>query len=147
MADHFRLCNCIVPLPTEEAVQYALHLDEQACNITDESEIPAGFPESLKDVWGTWSFNMERMDRPEGPARRFQSVEGVEAACAFIQHLLQRFNPKGHVALAWSAMCTNPWREGAFGGGAAVITAEKVEEIWTDDWLVERVAKLETTEE
>jgi hypothetical protein len=69
---------------------------------------------------------------------------GIDAVCAFIQHLLQEFDPAGHATLEWSNDCSKP-RVDAFGGGAALITAHKVKTINTGAWLHRQVARLDTS--
>ena len=59
---------------------------------------------------------------------------GIDAVIALIQHLLQKFDPEGCVRFEWSNDCSKP-RPDAYGGGAAVVTAKKVETISTGQWL------------
>jgi len=64
---------------------------------------------------------------------------GVDAVCAFIQHLLQKFDPKSHVTFEWSHDCSKP-RVDAYGGGAAFITAKEIKTMSTSAWLNEQIA-------
>jgi hypothetical protein len=66
---------------------------------------------------------------------------GIDAVCAFIQHLLQKFTPEAHVSFEWSHDCSKP-RVDAYGGGAAFITAEETETMNTSAWLNEQRARL-----
>ena len=59
---------------------------------------------------------------------------GIDAACVFIQHLLQKYNPQGRVEFEWSNDCSKP-RLDAFGGGAAIVTASEIKSISTSEWL------------
>jgi len=61
---------------------------------------------------------------------------GVDAACAFIQHLLEKFNPTGRVTFEWSFDCSKP-RTDAYGGGAAIITVQNIRSMSTGQWLTE----------
>jgi hypothetical protein len=64
---------------------------------------------------------------------------GVDAVCAFIQHLLQEFDQKGYVTFEWSHDCSKP-RVDAYGGGAAFITAKEIKSVSTAAWLNEQIA-------
>ena len=56
--------------------------------------------------------------------------------CAFLQHLLQKFDPQGCVTFEWSHDCSRP-RLDAYGGGAAIVTARKIKTLSTGQWLAE----------
>jgi len=144
MADYFTNFSLIVPLPSEAAQEYALNLAEQAKQGYNGEEIPADFPPSLREVTEDWHFDAQASGEPECWGVWLHSTYGgVDAASAFIQHLLQQFNPDGHVALEWSNDYSKP-RTDAFGGGAAIITAKKIRSITTGEWLQRMTAKLET---
>ena len=64
---------------------------------------------------------------------------GVDAVCVFIQHLLRKFDQKGYVTFEWSHDCSKP-RVDAYGGGAAVITAQEIKSMSTAAWLNEQIA-------
>ena len=65
----------------------------------------------------------------------------IDAVCAFIQYLLERFNPDGPVCVEWSNDCSKP-RTDAYGGGAALITSEEIRIITTREWLDQQIASL-----
>ena len=148
MADYFTNFSLIVPLPTQEAVEYALNLAEQAFHAHMGEEIPNDFPASLRDVIEDWQFDTDSNDPSNGRGLWLHSSDGgIDAVCAFIQHLLQRFAPGNHVTLEWSNDCSKP-RVDAFGGGAALITARKIKTINTGEWLhreVTRMARAKTS--
>lgn len=142
MADYFTHFRLIVPLPDEAAVQYALDLAEQAFHTRMGDEMPTDFPASLRDVIEDWQFDTDSNDPSNGRGLWLHSSDGgIDAVCAFIQHLLGRFAPEGHVTLEWSNDCSKP-RVDAFGGGAALITAEKITSISTGEWLHQQVSRL-----
>jgi hypothetical protein len=142
MADYFTNFSLIVPLPDEAAVQYALELAEQAFHIHMGDEMPEDLPASLRDVIEDWQFDTYSNDPSNGRGLWLHSSDGgIDAVCAFIQHLLQRFAPGDHVTLEWSNDCSRP-RVDAFGGGAAIITARKIKSISTGEWLHQQVARL-----
>ena len=143
MADYFTNFSLIVLLPTEEAVDYALNLAEQARFIYQGTEAtPNDFPACLRDVVEDWQFETVVNDASNDRGLWLHSsAGGIDAVCAFIQHLLQRFTPDGHVTLEWSNDCSKP-RVDTFGGGAALITARKIKSISTGEWLHQQVSRL-----
>ena len=142
MADYFTNFSLIVPLPDEAAVQYALELAEQASRIQQGDEMPDEFPASLRDVIEDWQFETDTNDASNCRGLWLHSSNGgIDAVCAFIQHLLQRFAPEGHVTLEWSNDCSKP-RVDAFGGGAALITVRKIKSINTGEWLDQQISRL-----
>ena len=142
MADYFTNFSLIVPLPNEAAVQYALELAEQASRIQQGDEMPDNFPASLRDLIEDWQFETDSNEPSNGRGLWLHSSNGgIDAVCAFIQHLLQRLTPAEHVTLEWSNDCSKP-RVDAFGGGAALITAGKIKSISTGEWLHRQVSRL-----
>lgn len=66
-------------------------------------------------------------------------VEGdVDVVTNFLQGFLQRFAPDGVLGFEWANTCSH-YRVGAFGGGLAVVTAEKVETWDTAYFLSEKM--------
>ena len=142
MADYFTNFSLIVPLPDEAAQVYALKLAGEASAASLGEETPADFPPLLAEVTEDWVFDTDA----ESSAGKWglwlhSSSGGIDAVCAFIQHLLQRFDPGGHVPLEWSHDCSKP-RTDAFGGGAALITSEKIRHLSTGQWLHRQIARL-----
>ena len=135
--------SLIMELPGEEAEKYALRLAAQASSVRQGDEMPDDFPASLRDVVEDWQFDTDPSDPSTGWRLWLHSSSGgIDAVCAFIQHLLERFDPAGHVALEWSNDCSKP-RVDAFGGGAAIITATRIKTISTSQWLHRHTAKLQ----
>ena len=135
MADYFTNFSVAIRLPDESAQTYSINLASQACCGRQGDELPADFPEDLKDAIEGWDFETEA-DSP-GPALWFHSnYGGVDSLCAFIQHLLQKFNPTGRVEFEWSNDCSKP-RLDAYGGGAAIVTATEIKTMSTCQWLQE----------
>jgi hypothetical protein len=144
MADYFTNFSVIVPLPTEAAERYALDVADQAARIHQGDEMPEDFPISLRDVVEDWQFETHPSDPSNGWGLWLHSDQGgIDAVCAFIQHLLERFDPEAHATLEWSNDCSKP-RIDAFGGGAAFITAGTIKSINTSSWLHRQVARLQT---
>ena len=143
MADYFTNFSMMLTLPSAEAQQYAADLAQQAFYIhMGDEPMTDDFPESLKEVVDDWCFETVANHPSNGPGLWLHSNNGgIDAVCAFIQHLLQKFDPEGHVALEWSNDCSKP-RFDAFGGGAALITAGKIRHINTGQWLHRQVSRL-----
>jgi hypothetical protein len=141
MADYFTNFSLILPLPNEEAQNYAVELAERACEFQlADKAVPDDFPASLRAVLEDWWFEVEPR-QPEGCGLWLHSSSGgIDAVCAFIQHLLQQFEPEGHVTFEWSHDCSKPRTDG-FGGGAALITAGKIRTFNTAEWLQRQVAR------
>ena len=143
MADYFTNFSVIVELPTEEAEKYALHLAAQASSVHQGDEMPDDFPAEFRDIIEDWQFEAHADQSSNGWGIWLHSSSGgIDAVCAFIQHLLERFDPAGHVALEWSNDCSKP-RVDAFGGGAAIITATRIKTISTNQWLHRHTASLQ----
>jgi hypothetical protein len=143
MASYFTNFSLLVPLPTEAAQKYAIDLAQQvSCINQGDEQMLDGFPDSLRDVVEDWQFDTDA----GGPENDFgmwvhSSNGGIDAVCAFVQHLLKRFNPTAHITLEWSNDCSKP-RTDAFGGGAALITATEIKSMNTRQWLDQQIAEL-----
>ena len=136
MADYFTNFSFIHPL--KEDREYALNLFTNACSGRwDQEALPADFPAALKEVLEDWHFELETCDA--GLWLHSQSG-GIDAVCAFVQHLLQKFNSSECVTFQWSDDCSQP-RTNAYGGGAAIITTSEIKTMNTSDWLSENVPK------
>jgi hypothetical protein len=140
MADYFTNFSVTVVLKDATEQRYALDLAAKAAgHFWPESEQPssAGIPDEFADVLEDWSFEVDA-DGESGIWLHSDSG-GIDAACAFIKHLLQKFNSKRRVEFEWSHDCSKP-RVDAYGGGAAVITAEKIATMSTSEWLRQQAA-------
>ena len=137
MADYYTRFSLVVNLPSEEAQEYALELHHQATQGSQGDELPKDFPKELENELENWQFNVEA-DDPAGAHGLWLHTEdgGIDAVCAFIQHVLQKFDPKGKVTFEWSNDCSKP-RTDAYGGGAAIITAKEIKTMSTGQWLME----------
>jgi hypothetical protein len=113
----------------------------------DQEVLRADFPASLVDVLEIWLFETDGYQEPgrHGIWPR-SSNGGVDAACAFIQHLLEKFSPEAGIGFEWSNDCSKP-RTNAYGGGAAFITAEGVKYTTTSEWLHEQTNRHEQSRE
>ena len=135
MADYFTNFSLQVRLPHEAAQTYALNLAGQANRLNQGDEAEPDFPVELQASTEVWCFEVEADVVEAHPGLWLHSDNGgIDAACAFLQHLLQKFNPSGQVTFEWSHDCSKP-RIDAYGGGAAIITAKKIKTMSTHQWL------------
>ena len=131
MADYFTNFSVVLPLIKEQQ-EYALNLVKQAeAYRNDNQQLPADFPESLRDEVENWPFEVEPVAKGIWLHSQYG---GQEVACVFIQHLLQKYDFAPAVAFEWSHDCTKP-RLDAYGGGAAFITSSEIETFSTAEWL------------
>ena len=135
MADYFTNFSVVLTLVNETEQAYALDLAHKASLAQQGDELPADFPKALADLIENWQFETEADNSGTRKGLWLHSTYGgVDAVCAFIQHLLQKFDPKGRVTFEWSHDCSKP-RVDAYGGGAAVISAKEIKTMSTADWL------------
>ncbi len=137
MADYFTNFSLVFNLPNAKAQEYALNLHHQASQANQGDELPKDFPKELESVLEDWQFEVEADSPAQTCGLWLHSMNGgVDAVCAFIQHLLQKFDPQGKVTFEWSHDCSKP-RTDAYGGGAAIVTAKEIKTMNTAQWLAE----------
>jgi len=135
MADYYTNFSLVLKLPSEEAQEYALDLHRQASMANQGDELPQGFPDDLANQTEEWQFEVEADSPANGHGIWLHSMNGgIDAVCAFIQHLLKRFDSQAKVKFEWSHDCSKP-RTDAYGGGAAVISATEIKTMTTAGWL------------
>jgi hypothetical protein len=146
MADYFTNFSLVLELPDQSAQEYALNLAQQAADMRfgeDPPKLPPGFPASLVDVLEICFFETEAqgsLEQGKYGIWLHSGDGGIDAVCAFIQHLLRKFNPAGCVEFEWSNGCSKP-RTDAYGGGAAIVTAHKIKSMTTGEWLAKQSAR------
>jgi hypothetical protein len=134
MADYYTNFSVIIPLTTEQK-EHALQLSKQVeAHRSEDQPLPADFPNELADQIEGWTFETEPADQGIWLQSQYG---GQDTACVFVQHLLQKFNFAPFVAFEWSHDCSKP-RTDVYGGGAAFVTAAKIETLNTSDWLRQR---------
>ena len=135
MADYFTNFSFQVRLPDEAAQNYALERHRQGVQLWQGDEVPADYPAELREHHEDWCFEVEAEVVEDQPGLWLHSNNGgIDAVCAFIQHLIQKFNLPETVAFEWSHDCSKP-RLDAYGGGAAIITAQAIQTMSTSQWL------------
>ena len=125
MADYFTKFSVVVPLPNAAAQADALELAAQAEQFLRDDVTPESFPAPLRDVLEDWRFDSHPASGTEHALWLDTYSGGIDAACAFIQHLLRNYNPTGRVTFEWAFDCSKPCPD-AYGGGAAIITARRI---------------------
>jgi hypothetical protein len=140
MADYFTNFSIVIKLANEAEQAYALDLVHNVSLVQQGDEVPPDFPKDLVDVIEDWQFETDADTSGTGHGLWLHSMSGgVDAVCEFIQHLLQKFDPHGRVTFEWSHDCSKP-RVDAYGGGAAVITAQEIKSMSTAAWINEQIA-------
>jgi hypothetical protein len=135
MADYYTNFSVVLPL-TKEQQAYAFEIAKQA-EEHHTKELPTDFPKILSDELENWVFETEIT---EHGLWLHSQYGGQDAACVFIQHLLQKFIFAEGVTFEWSHDCSQP-RTDAYGGGAAFVTADQIKTFTTQQWLLQVVGK------
>jgi hypothetical protein len=142
MADYFTNFSLLVPLPSKAAQEYALALAAKAESaIMQDDPLLDDFPADLREGIEDYRFETEPSAPGDCGLWLHSQDGGVDAVCAFVQHLLLKFDPQGRVTFEWSHDCSKP-RVDAYGGGAAIITAQEIKSMSTGQWLHRQVASL-----
>ena len=137
MANYYTNFSVVLPL-TKEQMDYAIELAKTIeQHRSEDKQLPADFPKMLSDELENWTFETEATEQGLWLHSQYG---GQDAACVFIQHLLQKFEYAGGVMFEWSHDCSKP-RTDAFGGGAAFITASHIQTFTTQQWLLQVVGK------
>jgi hypothetical protein len=149
MADNFKNFRVYIDLHSEAAQAYALDVAHKAKlsqhHIDDDDDdvpLPADFPPGLRAMVEEWNFETEAVG--QHGIRLHSTYGGEDSACAFIQHLLQRFEPTGHVGFEYSRNSI-PEHDDSYGGGAAFVTADEIRIMRTSLWLAEQIAQLDAS--
>jgi hypothetical protein len=79
-------------------------------------------------------------EQPGSRCLKLYAIEAgdPEAAAQLVKEFLRRFRPQASFGLSWCASCSK-MRDGDFGGGAVLVTAERIEAWSSGEWLFERV--------
>lgn len=139
MPNYYTRFSFTLDLPDANAIEYALHLFKQVQRVYEKEtqDLPEGLleelPDELYEFADNWCFEVE----DEGNCTLWFHSEdgGIDAVCTFVQHLLKKYVPTGHVGFEWSNDCDKP-RVDAYGGGACLITATEIKSIYTGQMLI-----------
>ncbi len=137
MADYFTNFSVVLPL-TKEQQDYAIQVAKQVeQHRLQDQALPTDCPKMLVDELENWVFETEIT---EHGLWLHSQYGGQDGACVFIQYLLQRFKFVEGVTFEWSHDCSKP-RTDAYGGGAALVTADHIQTFTTQQWLLQVVGK------
>ena len=148
MADYYTSFSFVLDLPGAEAIKYAIDLATIAEALRWESEEDrqtreTQFPKELEVFLDEWDFEVAE----EKSGIWIHSNDGgTDAACQFVQHLLDRFGIIEAVSFEWANTCNKPGLY-AYGGGAAVVTATEIKAISTCQWVFKRLERIRKTQE
>ena len=99
MADYFTNFSLVLKLANEAEQAYALDLAHKASLAQQGDPLPDDFPKNLVDMIEDWQFETDADNSGTTHGLWLHSMYGgVDAVCAFIQHLLQEFDPQGKVS-------------------------------------------------
>ena len=148
MADYYTSFSFVLDLPGAEAIKYAINLATIAADLRWEAEEDrqiqeTQFPKELELFLDERDFEVAE----EKSGIWIHSNDGgTDAACQFVQHLLDRFGIIEPVSFEWANTCSKP-RLDAYGGGAAVITATDINAISSCQWVFKRLERIRKTQE
>jgi hypothetical protein len=136
MGNYNTLFSFVMALPDEQAIDYAISLAALADTLHSQSEEDRNFskehfPTELEDCLDDWSFEV---DRNEAGIWIHSDDSGADAACEFVQHLLDKFGIEESVGFEWANTCSKPCLD-AYGGGAVIITATEIKSWTSFAWL------------
>ena len=140
MSDHCTKFCFEYRLPGETAREDAAALAQRGTRIRDGEASPDEFPEELRSQLENWTFDVEHADRQPDTLVVFSENGGVEAAAAFVQHLIRRHAPTSRFGFQW-CHDADKLTEDAHGGGAAVISADAIEYLYTGSWLQQQLKR------
>jgi hypothetical protein len=153
MADNFLQFSMVVPLPTDDAVTWcresltALGGYFSAAGARTPHEFPSSLGgvvmQALREEWDhlgfEWSINRPS-EKAEHVAELWLHADDVgtpEHLAAFLRTYLINFNPTGALWFSWAFTCSK-MRVNEFGGGAVVVTANRVTFLDVQDWATRR---------
>jgi hypothetical protein len=110
MADYYTLFSFDLKLPNKEAVEYAMKvvsMVERLASESDESRksLESEFPDELLEFVDDWSYEVVK---EEAAIWIHSDYGGVDAACQFVQHLLDRFGITETITFEWANTCSKP---------------------------------------
>lgn len=140
MADHYTKFCFEYRLPSAITREDAVALAQRGKRIREGDESPDEFPEELQAHLENWVFDVEHADLQPNTLIVFSEEGGVEAAAAYVQHLLRRHDPLGRFGFEW-CHDADKLTEDAHGGGAAIISADAIDYLYTGSWLQQQLKR------
>jgi len=144
MADYFTHLSFEFEMPSEKAAGDAVDLMEEIIKRLDESwDADDGTEVDWTGEFARfkeYEFSPDLCIEADGKTVWIRDDCGgpnIDLLCDYLQLVLQRFDPPGAIGFEWSGDCSKH-RCDAFGGGAAFITAEKIDYINGWQWLTQK---------
>ena len=134
MSDHYTKFCFEYRLPSATAREDAVALAQRGQRVRDGEASQDEFPEDLQSQLENWVFDVEHADLQPNTLVVFSEAGGVEAAAAFIQHLIRRHQPTSRFGFEW-CHDADKLTEGGHGGGAAIISQDGIEYLYTGSWM------------
>lgn len=128
MADYFTVFSVEMKLQTPAEKNWCRKRLEK---LSEQEDPDTGSPK----IDCLWSFT-------EQGDLWFRSEDGhanIDQIAKFVQAFLKKFHPDKWWYLEWSNWCSRMRLDG-FGGGAILVTAQKIEGLNSYDWVMERAA-------
>lgn len=143
MSDHYTKFCFEYHLPSATAREDAVALAQRGQRIRDGEASRDEFPEALQSQLENWVFDVEHADLQPNTFVVFSEAGGVEAAAVFIQHLIRRHQPTSRFGFEW-CHDAEQLAKNAHGGGAAIISSDRIEYLYTGSWLHEQLKRVVT---
>lgn len=152
MADNFLQFSMIVPLPTEDAVTWChesltaldrlLHEGMPAASEAFDKSLAGLIAQAEREEWDHLGFEWSITGSHDKAhvAELWLHADEVgtpENLAAFLRAYLAKFDPTGSLWFSWAATCSK-MRANEFGGGAVVVTANRVTFLDVQDWATRR---------
>lgn len=149
MADYYTLWSTIIKDLKEEEHSW-LSLIITRINTALEQEDTSLFPEflaehyDLEDICTEPDIKLEQRHQKRDAWFHSDGSSGDELPihAGIIQEFLKRFRPDRAHQIHWSAGCSRPIADEAYGGGCAVITAHEIVYMTTWDWAQDKLEEL-----
>jgi hypothetical protein len=145
MADYWDEYSVAIPYDTKEEKGWLRHhLEEPVSSKSDKSFLAAlkkiGEDPDESWFWGAYQF-IEEDDKKFLHFYTDGSGGGLQdSVFLFVQHYLRKFRPTEAWAIRWGSVCSRSRLDG-FSGGAAFVTAEKIETWTAADFVHEKAAE------
>lgn len=143
MPDYYTQFSFVLGLPDEQTIDYAMNLvatTDTLLLMSDEDRETStlDFPKELVDSLDDWRFQTVKQD---SGIWIHSDDDGLDAACQFVQHLLDRFAIKEPVSFEWANTCSKPCLD-AYSGGAVIITPTTIKAFHTSQWISTQLRRM-----
>lgn len=141
MADYYTLWSTVINDLTREEFDWLDHVNAAigtAVNEEDRSKFPEWLAEhyDLEDICSAQDIRLTEARGTRQVWFHSDGASGDELSihAGIIHEFLKKFRPNDFHEIHWSAGCSRPIADEAYGGGCAFITAKHVMYMSTWDW-------------